>query len=62
MHRKTTSQVKKFKALAREAYCDESEDNFDESLSRIARGKAPPVEKTGERLGKTPKKKGKPAK
>lgn len=55
-------QIEKFKALAREAECGESEDNFDESLSRVARAKAPPVEKTGEEMGKTRKEKRKPAK
>ncbi len=60
MTKKTQSE--KFKDLAREAECDESEDSFDESLRRVARAKAPPVDKIGERLGKTEKKKRKPAK
>ena len=56
------TQAKKFKALAREAECDESENNFDESLSRLARQKAPPVDKSVERLGKSQKKQREPAK
>tara|TARA_R110002124_G_scaffold271647_2_gene440576 strand:+ start:286 stop:447 length:162 start_codon:yes stop_codon:yes gene_type:complete len=39
---KHSQQAEKFKALARELECDESEEAFDEALERIAT--APPPE------------------
>lgn len=46
----TNSQADKFRDLARELKCDESEDRFNEALKRVSEGVAP---KKGAARGKS---------
>ena len=48
------SQIEKFKALARELECDESEEAFDDALKRVAT--APPPESDEKSTEKKPAK------
>ena len=40
---KTPTQIEKFKQVARELECDESERSFDEKLKRIAKPQDAPI-------------------
>lgn len=47
-----TDQIERFKALARELDCDESEEAFDAALKKLAEAGAPPKYEPKKRVKK----------